>query len=232
MMITPSGYIAHRAMFDRIGRYLYPDDWLGNLEYTARDGLVSIEQYEIDCKTPGRGATGSGSGPRVIFMPDKRYDPAAIMSEAYQAERRARERYVRVHREFLERLESGEIAAFTLNRKTGLIGIVPRRLWLTSRAGSFIAGGRTPTGELIFKASQQALPRESSSGLVSRPRGRVPKQREKVLAKMRLMDWNVLIKMKQEAMAELFGASRKTCRNAREHLAKELLGNRTQISDN
>src|SRR5438128_2803227 len=54
------------------------------------DGLVSIEQYEIDCKTPGRGATGSGSGPRVIFMPDKRYDPAAIMSEAYQAERRAR----------------------------------------------------------------------------------------------------------------------------------------------
>ena len=61
MMITPSGYIAHRAMFDRIGRYLYPDDWLGNLEYTARDGLVSIEQYEIDCKTPGRGATGSGS---------------------------------------------------------------------------------------------------------------------------------------------------------------------------
>src|SRR2546430_10069119 len=143
MMITPSGYITHRAMFDRIGRHLYPDDWQGNLEYTARDGLISIEQYEIDCNTPGRGATGSGSGPhRGIFLRDKRYDPAAIMSEAYQAERRARERYVRVHREFLERLESGEIAAFTLSRKTGLIGIVPPRLWLTGQAASFIEGGR------------------------------------------------------------------------------------------
>src|SRR5258706_14242632 len=137
-------------MFDVIGRELFGGNWTAALEYTARKNLTTIEQYEIDCNTPGSGNRGDGAG-RTWF----KYTPemlaeimaktrAEIYSDAYQAERVARLRYEQAFIEFLKRLEAGEIKAAALNLETGKIHPVDPEVWRTGRAHHYLTHGKGP----------------------------------------------------------------------------------------
>jgi hypothetical protein len=165
MTVTPSGYMTSREMFDRIGRDRHPAAWTGEIEYSARQGLTTVEQYDIDCNTPGSGMTGSGMRPigavyhgsgsavkvsaadtEAQWAARRAKTRAEIESETYQAERIARLRYDDVFNEFLRRLESGDVKAFALDRETGKLWPIESQVWRTRHANRYLDKGVGPAG--------------------------------------------------------------------------------------
>lgn len=252
MKIVPRGYITARDMFDRIGRELFGREWTGDLEHRARPNLISVEQYEHDCKTPGSGRRGGGAlVDRVIRTGGFVESPAAIAarlaaagemqrrdicSDQYQAERLARMRYEEVHNEFIGRLEAGEIKAAVLDPWSGEIHPVPVKTWRTSAASRYVSKGRGPIrgleeGPLLITdaGAQNAKPRLAVVGTSNVPKqatkrktGPKAEKLQAVKESMRTFGWDQVKNMKEAAMACEFNASRDTCRKARRELESEL----------
>ncbi|MGZ7868255.1 hypothetical protein ACXR8U_21685 [Methylobacterium radiotolerans] len=71
--------------------------------------------------------------------------------------------------------------------------------------------------------NERARPAKVVSSKPDRPRGPPPSKRESIKAAMRNMSRADLRSMKEEAMAVDFGASRDTCRKAREEVLSEIV---------
>jgi hypothetical protein len=161
MRIVPRGYITAREAWDRIGRERHKD-WTGSIEHTARQNLTTIEQYEIDCNTPGTGNSGGGAGRNWFkYTPEMLAERMAktraeIYSDAYQAERVARVRYEDVFSEFLRRLECGDIRAVALSPGDGKLRAVASEVWRTNRAQYYLTHSLGPTG-FYYRNRQQVV---------------------------------------------------------------------------
>ena len=231
-MIVPNGYITTQEMFDLLGRERHASAWTGVLEHSARANLTTIEQYEIDCKTPGSGRSGMGIVPRQWTPEMSAKMKAEIYSDTYQAERLARNRYDDVFSEFLRRLECGEVKAAALDKVSGKLHAVAPEIWRTVRAKSYLAKGVGPAGdyyrnregelfivkESISKAVKVAKGTRASKKATPklRGRGRPNNKTNRIVEEMSKMDRQELAVMSYKTMEHTFKAAGSTFNKARE----------------
>jgi len=243
--MTPSGYLSSRDAFNAIGREKHGAAWDGEIEYRARSGLWSIEDYNRARVTPSR-HSGSGAGAGGFRFGISKDDPADDpASETYQAERMARRRYDDVKSEFIRRLEAGVLKAAVLDYWTGNIKSLEREFWRTGEASQAVTRGIGPGGHGVllvidFRRSPddaaqepeaQSLPgailpnRPQPKNSATRKRGPKISRRDQVKAKMLKFGLDEVGSWSEVAMAAEFGASRDTCRRALKELREESADN-------
>lgn len=230
MKIIPQGYVTARDAVDRVGRLLFGAGWTGK-EGTARQGLVAAEEYALAQVTPGTMAAGSGAG-GITFTPDpdpgKRWPYGDPTAEEYQQERASRERWDAATTALLEDLASGARTTISLDRATGRRYPIGAEFWLSRDGGKALSTGRAPpkahyrpSGDLLIAEPPAASRRTVARGPAAKTRGPKPVKRESVIRAMRAMPPSELDEMKEVAMEATFGASRETCRNARNKVLED-----------
>jgi hypothetical protein len=244
-MITPSGYINSREMFDVVGRELFGDDWTGSVEYRVRQNLYTREEIEWSKTAPGISAGGDYNrppgwvGPWVGWV--LRPQIEGMGTDEYEAERVARIRYEAALSEFLKRLEAGQVRAAALNTDTGRIYPIGAEVWHTNRARDYLARGKGPAGYYYRNRTQYfhegtlLIERAAIADPVTpppqmavvngpEPRKRGPKtvERNRVKAEMLKFGLDEVDSWSEEAMSEQFNANRGTCRKALAELRSEL----------
>jgi hypothetical protein len=140
---SPSGYISIREALNRVGRELFGSDWTCE-ERKARRGLISEDEWlKIKDAPPprGSGATGSFQSPPVAARPHSNTDPSDPL---YQAEFRARERYVAARHRIRAMLEAGDLEAAILDPWTGDLHRGSAALWRRHDAERMIDKERAP----------------------------------------------------------------------------------------
>jgi hypothetical protein len=143
---SPRGHISIREALNRVGRELFGSDWTGE-ERKARRGLIGKDEWlKIKDVPPprGSGATGSGSmfqTPPVAARPHSITDPS---NPSYQAEFRARERYVAARHRIRVMLEAGDLEAAILDTWTGDLHRGSAALWRRHDAERMIDRERAP----------------------------------------------------------------------------------------
>lgn len=147
-MIVPFGTITVDDAITRIGLELHGSHWSGN-EKSARTGLVSLEQWELDKNTPaklvyGGGAPGAHYGvrgtqsitpiaPSSAPDPITRYPYGDPTDPGYQSERKAAERWVDAKTELLRRLEAGVLRAIVVDPWSGQKHELNTSVWRKSQ---------------------------------------------------------------------------------------------------
>jgi hypothetical protein len=161
----PSGYLSIREAINRLGRGLFPSEWVGD-EHNARQGLISADEWlRIKDLPPPRGGGAPGSGsmranvPAVKPGPNSNSNPS---DPSYQNEYRARERYVGARDRLRQLLESGELEASILDPFTGALHRAPTSLWRRHDVDRMIEKGQAPiphspnTGSVLVKRFAEA----------------------------------------------------------------------------
>jgi hypothetical protein len=169
---VPKGYISIHEALNRVGRPLFRSDWTGE-EHKARRGLISEEEWLKNKDVPPpRGSGATGASPPVPARPRSTGDPS---DPSYQAEYRARQRYLAVRDRLREMLEAGDLEAAILDPWTGALHRASAALWRQHDAGRLIDRGRallpssSNTGSLLVKEFAEA---SAPTKPISRAQGR------------------------------------------------------------
>jgi hypothetical protein len=161
----PSGYLSIHEALHRLGRELFPSEWVGD-EHKARAGLISADEWlRVKDLPPMRGGGAPGSGSMRANVPAAKPEPNSNSNPSdpsYQNEYRARERYVGACDRLRQLLESGELEAAILDPFTGALHRAPVSLWRQHNADRMIEKGKAPiprspnTGSVLVKRFAEA----------------------------------------------------------------------------
>jgi hypothetical protein len=160
----PRGYISVDEALDHLGRELFPSEWSGQ-ERSARTDLIGIEEWHrIKDLAP---AKGSGAPPRKATNRSNANSPHSTgdpLSDSYQIEYRAGQRYEAARDHLRVLLEGGDLEAAILDPSTGILHQAAATFWRQSSAGRMIKKGRAPnTGSIIIKEFRAAAPAKPMS---------------------------------------------------------------------
>lgn len=176
--------MAPAEAIEDLGRATYGEAWSGT-EAAARAGLVTAEEYDLACVTPGTMMSGSGAGggwgtsnsPRAELLrerealertqhPERHWPYGDPHDPTYQAERAARTRWQDTIAKMLEHLATGARKAISLDRAadTPRPQELAREFWFRGDAAQVLSKGRVPKhghyrseGELFIAKEQPGL---------------------------------------------------------------------------
>jgi len=143
-MFVPSGYLLIRGALDRLGRELFTSEWTGE-EHKARSNLISEDEWSRIKDLPparGGGAWGSELTERTRPPPNRATLSRAPSDPDYQAEYRARQRYVKARHRLRQMLEAGQLEAVIFDVFTGNLHPTSRSLWRQFNAERMIENGQ------------------------------------------------------------------------------------------
>jgi hypothetical protein len=189
---VPKGYLSIREALNRLGRQLFPGEWIGD-EYKARRDLISEDEWlKTKDLAPARGGDASNLGPWRKTIPNPAgaavHPTGDPCTPSYQAEYIASKRYQDTRDRLHVLLEAGDLEAVIWDTFTGKLYPAPTSLWRQFYACRMIEKGEAP------------FPRSLNTGLILIKEFQSTSQPDKPLPAARLRE--TIDALKQEVATE------------------------------